>query len=106
MKRYFSSIDWILFGATLPILGAGLLTMDSFLGRNVFFEHQIIWIFIAVVIFFIASRLDFRFLRRTSVLVALFCFTGLLLVALFFVGHISRGAASWFRSRSLFHSAV
>ena len=66
------NIDWILFLAILPILGAGLLTMNSFSGENYFFEKQLIWASISVAIFFIFSFFDFRFLKRTGVLVSLF----------------------------------
>ena len=67
-------IDWILFFATLPLLGAGLLTMDSFVGDNSFFSRQVIWIIFAFSTFFLFSFIDWRFLKRTDVLVSLFIF--------------------------------
>jgi rod shape determining protein RodA len=70
--------------------------MKSFTEETPFFSHQLIWIGISFVIFFILSNIDFRFLKRTEVLVALFSvFSGLLLL-LFIAGKVSNGAQSWF----------
>ena len=89
-------IDWLLFLFILPVLGAGLVTMKSFTEATPYFSHQIVWIGISFVIFFLFSYIDFRFLKRTDVLVGLFLvFSGLLLL-LFIVGHVSNGAKSWF----------
>lgn len=91
------NIDWILFLAILPILGAGLLTMNSFSGENYFFEKQLIWASISVAVFLIFSFFDFRFLKRTGVLVSFFAVGIGLLVLLFALGSISGGAQSWFK---------
>lgn len=95
MKRFFD-IDWILFGATLPLLGAGLVTMNSFGTTSSYFERQFIWIAISIVIFFILSNLDFRFLHRTWVVTSLFLAGGFLLISLFVFGYVAKGAQSWF----------
>ncbi len=90
-------LDWRLFLATLPLLAAGLVTMNSFgAGDNHFFVRQIIWISVSVGVFFAFSFVDFRFLRRTSVLVGLFLVSCAMLGALFLLGHVSKGAKSWF----------
>jgi hypothetical protein len=47
-----SNIDWVLFAATLPLLGAGLMTMNSFTGDSEVFIRQLIWIIISFCIFF------------------------------------------------------
>lgn len=90
-------MDWILFAAIIPLLGAGLLTMSSFVGDNYFFSRQLLWITISLGIFFIFSRIDWRFLKRTNMLVMLFIFAMSLLLLLFLIGTISSGAQSWFR---------
>ncbi len=95
MKK-IANIDWILVLATLPLLGAGLVTMNSFTGDGHFLEHQLMWIAVAFVIFFTFSCVDFRFLRKTWVSVGLFFGSCGILSLLFVVGHVSRGAASWF----------
>lgn len=89
-------IDWILFLATLPLLGAGLVTMNSFVGEAPFFNRQMVWIGVSLVIFFIFSFIDFRFLRRTEVLVSLFAASCVLLISLFTLGKVVKGAQSWF----------
>ena len=91
-----SQIDWILFCATLPLLAVGLITMNSFTGDSQFFFKQLVWIAISISIFFILSRVDFRFLRKTWVSVTLFVISCLLLMGLFVLGKVSHGAVSWF----------
>ena len=91
-------IDWIMVFFILPILGAGLITMKSFspsLGVS-FFEKQILWIIISLILFIALSFIDLRFLKRTDILVYLFLFFTSLLVLLFVFGHRANGARSWF----------
>ncbi|MEK9184934.1 MAG: rod shape-determining protein RodA [Patescibacteria group bacterium] len=90
------SVDWILFGAVIPILFVGLFTMNSFLGDSPLFEKQLIWIIISLIIFFVFSFLDFRFLRRTGVLTSLFLASILVLIAILLFARIIKGAQSWF----------
>ena len=95
-SRMRKNIDWILFGAIMPILAAGLVTMHSFTNDSSFALHQTIWIALSVAVFFGFSSIDLRFLRRTWVSVALFSASSLFLIALFAIGKVSHGAASWF----------
>lgn len=95
-KSFSSGVDWLLFLFILPILGAGLITMNSFTGESSLFNHQLIWVGISVAIMFALSFVDFRFLKRTDVLVASYLFFIFLLVLLFFFGHRAGGAQSWF----------
>ncbi|MFA6386823.1 MAG: rod shape-determining protein RodA [Candidatus Paceibacterota bacterium] len=89
-------IDWLLVVFLLPVLLAGLVTMKSFTESSPFFSHQLIWIGISFIALFSLSFIDFRFLKRTEILVAIFgIFSGLLLL-LFIFGHTSNGAQSWF----------
>lgn len=89
-------VDWLLVLFMVPILGAGLVTMKSFTGETSFFSHQLMWIGISFFFLFSFSFIDFRFLKRTDILVTLFLiFSGLLLM-LFFFGHTAKGAQSWF----------
>jgi rod shape determining protein RodA len=96
MKNLFRSIDWILVSAVVLILGAGLVTMNSFGQTSTYFDRQIIWISISFAIFFFLSLFDFRFLKRTNVTVILFLGMIAMLAALFIMGHVSKGAQSWF----------
>ncbi|MCX6738708.1 MAG: rod shape-determining protein RodA [Candidatus Parcubacteria bacterium] len=95
LKRTFN-IDWILFFSTFPLLFAGVITMGSFGGKGNFAMRQLMWIGVSFAVFFFLSFIDFRFLRRTWVIVTLFlsgCFVLLVLAA---VGSVYKGAQSWF----------
>ncbi|MES2930393.1 MAG: rod shape-determining protein RodA [Patescibacteria group bacterium] len=96
MRISFPKVDWLLILFLLPVLGAGLITMKSFTEETPFFSHQIVWISISFFLLFLFSYIDFRFLKRTDVLVALFCFFSFLLVLLFVAGSTAKGAQSWF----------
>lgn len=96
VRTLFFHIDWVLLISTLFIVGAGVLTMNSFVGENYFFENQIIWVVISVGLFFILSFIDFRFLRRTGVIVSLFLVSIVLLLLIFMFGDIVKGAQSRF----------
>jgi rod shape determining protein RodA len=96
MKLHLPKIDWLLIVFLLPVLGAGLVTMKSFTEETPFFSHQLIWIALSFAVLFFLSYLDFRFLKRTEVLVAIFAFFSILLILLFIIGHSSNGARSWF----------
>ena len=89
-------MDWVLFGATLPLLFAGLITMYSFVGENYFFERQVLWIAISLGVFFALSTVDYRFLRRGGVLVVFYLAALLSLVLLAIFGELVRGSQSWF----------
>lgn len=92
-------IDWLLVFFILPIMGFGLFTMKSFVpaesGGN-FFSRQLIWIAVAFIVFFVFSFIDFRFLKRTDILVFLFIFFSAILLLLFILGTVTNGAQSWF----------
>ncbi len=89
-------IDWVLVLFTLPILGAGLITMTSFGPEAGLFWRQLIWIIISFGVFFSISFFDVFFFKKTKALVSLYIFFVLVLVALFFVGSTVNGAQSWF----------
>ncbi|MAF59707.1 hypothetical protein CL631_02595 [bacterium] len=93
---FFRHIDWILFSSSLLLVFSGIVTMNSFSGENYFFENQLIWASLGVGLFFLLSGIDFRFLRRTSVIIALFVGSVLLLLLLFLFGDIVKGAQSRF----------
>lgn len=96
-KKIAVNTDWILFGCAVLISISGLITMNSFVGESSFAPRQAIWILIAVVFFFSLSVVDFRFFRRTSVITSMFIASCAVLCLLFVMGHIAKGAQSWFR---------
>ncbi len=94
-SRLFN-IDWLLFFSALLISIIGLVTMGSFGEAGHYFDRQIIWLIVSVVIFFVLSMFDYRFLRRPGVVIISFILSVLLLMALFVLGQVSKGAQSWF----------
>lgn len=98
-EKVLKRIDWMLVFFILPIVLAGLFTMKSFSpleNGGTFFDKQIIWVLLSFAIFFVFSFIDFRFLKRTNVLVFIFLFFSSMLLLLFALGYVSHGAKSWF----------
>jgi rod shape determining protein RodA len=100
--RIYRTVDWVLIGALIPLVAAGLITMNSFVDANAFFERQILWIFIGFGVLFLASALDWRFLKRTRVIVLLFFISVTSLLGLFLAGTITKGALSRFNLGAFF----
>lgn len=88
--------DWLSLGAALILVGAGLVTMNSFAVSNVFFEQQLVWVLISLAVFWGASAVDWRFLRSTKVVTTLFLVSAGLLALLFILGSVTKGAISRF----------
>ncbi|MFH1233355.1 MAG: FtsW/RodA/SpoVE family cell cycle protein [Patescibacteria group bacterium] len=113
IRNFFSKIsygvDWILVVFIIPIIIGGLVTMKSFVPLETtgdFFSKQIIWVFISFIIFFIFSFIDFRFLKRTDVLVFLFLTVCVALLMLIVLGQIMHGVKSWFNFGLFFFQPV
>jgi rod shape determining protein RodA len=99
MKRLtsvLSGIDWVLTGSVCVLVCAGLVTMNSFVGDTSFFDKQLVLFFISFGVFLVASAIDWRFLRRTQVVMIVYGVSVLLLSLLFVVGSVFKGAQSWF----------
>ena len=90
-------VDWYLFTPAILISLAGLVTMNSFSGENYFFFRQSIWLLISVMVFFAATAVDWRFLRRTRTIMTIFFAAVAILLVLLFLGQAVRGAQSWFQ---------
>ena len=99
IEKALNKIDWLLVFFILPIVVAGLVTMKSFTpleNTGDFFSRQIVWVLVGLAVFFIFSFIDFRFLKRTDVLVTIYLLNSFFLLLLFILGHISHGSKSWF----------
>ena len=95
IKSLVSENDWILFFSVILISFFGLITMNSFVGQNTFFQKQAIWLLISVIAYFVISNIDFKFLRRSQVVVWLYIVSVTMLGVLFSVGSVFQGAQSW-----------
>ncbi len=94
-NRQKSKFDWWLFLSLVPIFGAGLLVMNNFIGTGGFFTRQLLWGLVGFLLIFILSRIDFRFLRRTPIVVLIYSLTMLLILSVFVFGYAAKGAKSW-----------
>ncbi len=88
-------VDWVMLSAASVMVLFGLLTMNSFVGENYFFEKQIVWFAISLAVFFAAGFFDWSFLRRTKVLVSLYGTMLGILGLLFLFARSIKGAQSW-----------
>ena len=92
----FRDVDWVLIFSVFLISLAGLVSMDSFVSSSNYFGRQVIWLSVSIVVFFIASTINWSFLKNTKVIVILFSISVALLSLLFVVGSVFKGAQSWF----------
>lgn len=96
MRRVsFFGIDIYLILILLPIVGAGLSVMRSFSGESIFFERQILWVSISILLLIGTSFLDTRFLKRSDVLLLLYGLGIIFLIAVLVVGSAVKGSKSW-----------
>lgn len=95
-RQAFAHIDWFLLAAALAISLVGLVTMHSFSAENIFFDRQIIWICAALGVFFLASLVDYSFLRRTSIIFSFFVFIVALLTLIYLFGSVVKGGQNRF----------
>lgn len=94
---FFSIFDVTLFLSIVFILCSGLFTMSSFNTHDSYFQKQSLWIIISLFTFTFASHFEYRFLKQTNVVIILYGILLGILSLLFIVGHIAKGAGSWFR---------
>lgn len=93
-SRLFS--DWTLLLPALAIALLGILTMSTFGQGASLAPRQLLWLLIALVVYFVFSTLDARFIRRTSVVMALYLASFALLAGLILFAHPVMGARAWF----------
>jgi rod shape determining protein RodA len=97
LYRFLKTLDVTLVAAMVSIMLAGLFTMSSFQGNDSYFWKQGAWIVIVSSVFFIASLFEYRFLKQTRTVMIIYAFLLVSLLLLFTLGHVSKGAESWFR---------
>ena len=99
MKAFHNStrgIDWVLVGSIIPLLLGSIATMTSFGGDRSFFNHQLLWVGVALALMFIIARIDMRFFRDSRYISLLYMGALGLLVLVLIVGKTVKGAQSWF----------
>lgn len=94
-------IDWTMLGAALALVSFGLVTMNSFVGDNYYFSRQLLWLVVSLGAFFATSFIDWSFLRRTQILITLYCAEIAVLIFLLIQGAVTKGAQSWLHFGSI-----
>lgn len=95
--RFLKTIDAMLVASMMAIMLAGLFTMSSFQGNDSYFWKQGIWISLSFLVFLGASLFEYRFLKQTRIVMIIYGVLLFILSLLFVLGHVSKGAESWFR---------
>jgi rod shape determining protein RodA len=98
-KLYLKNFDWLLFAAVLLLACFGLIEIYSIaLGQGsanwLNFDKQAFFIVAGVILVFVFSFIDYRFVK--SLYRYLYAFGILILLALLFVGHSLNGTKGWF----------
>jgi rod shape determining protein RodA len=90
------TIDWWIVGSVVALLFFSIITMGSFGASNGYLIRQSIWAGISLALLLVVSKIDVSFLKKSSILSALFIFGNLILVAVITLGKTAKGATSWF----------
>lgn len=93
VKLFF---DWTLLFPALTLSFLGLLTMSTFGQGASLAPRQLVWIFLALMVYLTLSSVDMRFLRRTSVVMTLYAVSVALLALLILFADPVMGARAWF----------
>ncbi len=96
LRNLFSGIDLYILVPAVLLSVMGLVTMYSYQGDNIFFERQVIWIGVALVLLFLALIPDYRLARTGNSLFILYIVMLALLVLVLMIGEITLGAQSRF----------
>jgi rod shape determining protein RodA len=89
------SFDWTLLVPATVLSLIGIVTMNTFGQGASLAPRQLIWLAIALLVYFTISFIDVRFVRRASVVMTLYAIAFLLLV-LVLASHPVMGARAWF----------
>ncbi len=96
LTRRHLFFDWTLLLPALTLSLLGILTMSTFGQGTSLAPRQLLWLSIALGLYFGLSALDLRFIRRTSIVMTLYVLAFLLLVLLLLFADPVLGARAWF----------
>lgn len=105
IRRY----DRLLLGAVFLLVGLGLLSLYSLqdVSPFPFFERQLLWAGIGIVLMVGASLIDFRIFRTQSAVVISLYVAVLILLLVVILGNVTvRGVTAWIRFGSVFFQPV
>lgn len=93
-SRFFS--DWTLLLPALTLSLLGILTISAFGEGASFAPRQILWLLIALCVYFAVSTFNMSFVRRTPVVMAMYALALVLLASLLLFADPVQGARAWF----------
>lgn len=96
IKKHFLKADWVILSIAVFISVTSLVTLYSFDHSVNFFYKQVIFLIIAVGLFFIISQVDLQIFKSTHVIIYVYLAGIFILTVLFILGHTVKGAQSWF----------
>lgn len=88
--------DWTLLLPALGLALLGILTMSTFGQGASLAPRQLLWVLIAVSVYFVLATLDMRFIRRTPIVMTLYLVSLALLALLLLFADPVMGARAWF----------
>jgi len=99
LKQYLKNIDWIIFSAVILLSAFGLIEVYSValgLGSHdlVNFYKQAFFIGLGIILMFVFTFIDYRFLKSLSVY--LFWFGAIILISVLLFGQTINGTKGWF----------
>lgn len=108
MRKVLKEVDWALFLSVLAVALLGIITMKPFSpafvgeGGGYFFLRQVIWVSLGILVFFLAFKINWNFLKTNSIfLFLIYLFVLVSLFVLIFTADAIRGATSWYKIYSL-----
>lgn len=88
--------DWTVLLPALALSLIGILTMSTFGQGASLAPRQMLWLAIALGVYFALSLIDMRFIRRTTFVLLLYGFSLVILALLLVIAHPVMGARAWF----------
>ena len=92
VRSLWGGFDVYLVAAAVLLSLLGLATMYSYQGSNFFFERQILWLGISLVLMLVFMLPDYRFLRSGNAAFLLYVLAVLSLIAVVIFGDVALGA--------------
>ncbi|MDP2669205.1 MAG: FtsW/RodA/SpoVE family cell cycle protein [bacterium] len=110
--RFFRGVDWVLVFSAVVLSLLGLATMKTFsvginpaslAGGDYYFNRQVLWLVLSVLVFILALFIDWEFLKTNSIILLFFYLAALVFLAALLLGggSVVKGAESWYKIYSV-----
>lgn len=95
-------VDWVIFACMAILMSFGLLSMTSSELFGTVFWRQFFLVVIALTVYIASSFFDYRNLKSSYILLAIYGFMIFLLLLIFAFGYVSKGGNRWFNLGEFF----